>query len=473
MTQMAEAWRRLRPRLHAPPEWGIEPVSQGYRVLGFLDYLVLWGDLGIGLLVLLAGSFLVPGLGLGSALLATVVGSVLGSLMLSLIGILGSDTALPTMVLLRPALGVRGSYLPSALNVLQLIGWTIFEFILMGYAANAISRMLFGASNLLVWTAVFAAIVILMGVGGPIGVVRQWLEKFAVWIVVATTVWLTWHLLTSSSLAAVLSKPGNGSLSFWSAVDLVIAMPVSWLPLVADYSRFAQRSSRAFWGTFVGYALTNIWFYGLGAFILLAASFSQQPKEFVSALALSAGWVAFLILLLDETDNAWADLYSAAVSLQNVLRKVKQRWLILGLGLFSFAVAIFLDITQYQNFLYLIGSIFTPLFGLLAADYFLLRRRKYQESEIYRVRGAYWYRGGVNPFGIVAWVAGILVYNVAAPATLGAFLPQWVSIIPPSLTLCGGSIPSFIASFGIYAVLGYAFLWKESTASARRARNEK
>ncbi|MGA2111117.1 MAG: putative hydroxymethylpyrimidine transporter CytX [Anaerolineales bacterium] len=473
MAQLAEGWRRLRPKLHAPPEWGIEPVSQDYRVLGFLDYLVLWGDLGIGLLVLLAGSFLVPGLGLGSALLAIAVGSILGALMLSLIGILGSENALPTMVLLRPALGVRGSYLPSALNVLQLIGWTIFEFVLMGYAANAISRIIFGSSNLLLWTAVFAAIVILMGVGGPIGFVRQWLEKFAVWIVVATTVWLTWHLLTSSNIVAIFTKPGNGSLPFWSAVDLVIAMPISWLPLVADYSRFARRTSRAFWGTFVGFALTNIWFYALGAFILLAAGFSQQPKEFVSALALSAGWIAFLILLLDETDNAWADLYSAAVSLQNVLRKIKQRWLILGLGLFSFLVAVFLDITQYQNFLYLIGSIFTPLFGLLAADYFLLRNRRYQKNEIYRPQGAYWYRGGVNVFGMVAWVAGILVYNVAAPATLGVFIPQWVKIVPPSFTLYGGSIPSFIAAFGIYAVLGFAFRRIESSTWIRRNQNEK
>jgi NCS1 family nucleobase:cation symporter-1 len=462
MAQLADAWRRFRPKLHAPPEWGIEPVSREHRVLGFLDYLVLWGDLGIGLLVLLAGGFLVPGLGLGSALLAIVVGSVLGALMLSLVGVLGSETALPTMVLLRPSLGVRGSYLPSALNVLQLIGWTIFEFVLMGYAANAISRVIFGTSNLVFWTAIFAALVILMGVGGPIGVVRQWLEKFAVWIVIATTAWLTWHLLTTANLAAILAKPGDGSLPFWVAVDLVIAMPISWLPIVADYSRFAPKSSRAFWGTFAGFALTNIWFYALGAVILLAVGFSQQPREFVTALALTAGWIAFLILLLDETDNAWADLYSAVVSLQNVVPKVKQRWLIVGLGLFSFLVALVLDITQYQNFLFLIGSIFTPLFGLLTADYFLLRRRKYQVSEIYRTRGAYWYQGGINVPGMIAWIAGILVYHVADPATLGALIPQWLKVVPPPLTVYGGSLPSFLAAFVIYLALGFAFSPRQS-----------
>ena len=109
MSQIADAWRRIRPKVQAPPEWGIQPVPASQRVLGFWDFLVLWGDLGIGLLVLLAGSFLIPGLSLGGALLATLVGSLLGSLMLALVGILGSQNAIPTMVLLRPSLGVKGS----------------------------------------------------------------------------------------------------------------------------------------------------------------------------------------------------------------------------------------------------------------------------------------------------------------------------------------------------------------------------
>ena len=458
MALLNDAWRKVFPKVQAPPEWGIEPVPQNNRVLGFLDYFILWGDLGIGLLVLLAGSFLVPGLGLGDALLATIIGSVLGCLLLALVGIIGSDNAIPTMVLLRPVLGVRGSYLPSALNVLQLIGWTIFEFVVMGFAADAISKTLFGASNLAFWTAVFAAIVILMGIGGPIGVVRQWLEKFAVWIVLATTAWLTWHLLTTYNLAALLNKPGDGSLSFWVAVDLVIAMPISWLPLVADYNRFARKTPRAFWGTFVGYLITNVWFYALGAAVLLAAGISQEPKGFVTAIALTAGWIALLILLVDETDNAWADLYSAAVSLQNVFPKIKQRWLILGLGVIAYLVAVTLDITRYENFLFLTGSFFIPLFGILTADYFFLRQRKYEANEFYRAQGAYWYRGGVNVWGLIAWIAGIVVYHITNPATLGAFIPDWTKVVPESFSAFGGSLPSFIAAFVIYAALAFALL---------------
>jgi putative hydroxymethylpyrimidine transporter CytX len=460
MAMLTDAWRRVLPKIQAPPEWGIEPVPQNHRVLGWLDYFVLWGDLGIGLLVLLAGSFLVPGLGLGDALLATIVGSALGCLLLALIGIIGSDNATPTMVLLRPVLGVRGSYLPSALNVLQLIGWTIFEFVVMGFAADAISQALFGVSSLPLWTAVFAAIVILMGVGGPIGVVRQWLEKFAVWIVLITTGWLTFHLLTTYNIATLFTKPADGSLTFWVAVDLVIAMPISWLPLVADYNRFARKTSGSFWGTFVGYLITNVWFYALGALVLLAAGVTQEPKGFVSAIALTAGWIALLILLVDETDNAWADLYSAAVSMQNVFPKIKQRWLILGLGVLSYLVAIVLDITQYENFLFLIGSFFIPIFGILAADYFVLRQRKYQVDDFYRVHGAYGYVGGVNVWGLIAWVVGIVVYHITNPATLGTFIPDWINAMPESLTAFGGSLPSFVTAFLLYSILSAVALKK-------------
>ena len=460
MATIPDSWRRVLPKIQAPPEWGIEPVPRQQRVLGFLDYFVLWGDLGIGLLVLLAGSFLVPGLGLGAALLAVLIGSALGCFLLSLIGMLGSDNAIPTMVLLRPVLGRRGSYLPSVLNVLQLIGWTIFEFVIMGFAGAAISKQLFGASNLALWTAVFAAIVILMGIGGVVGVVRQWLEKFAVWVVLATTAWLTWHLLSTYNLAALFSRPGNGTLPFWVAVDLVIAMPISWLPLVADYNRFARQTGTAFWGTFFGYFVTNVWFYALGAAVLLAAGLSQDPKSFVSSIALTAGWIALLILLVDETDNAWADLYSAAVSTQNMFPHLKQRWLILGMGIFSYLVALVLDITQFENFLLLSGSFFIPLFGVLAADYFLLRRRNYPVGEFYDLpqTNRRWYPGGVSLWGMLAWLAGVLVYNISNPTTLGVFFPAWIKIVPVSLTLLGGSLPSFFAALVIYALLERVFL---------------
>ncbi|HET6450286.1 MAG TPA: cytosine permease [Spirochaetia bacterium] len=437
----------MLPRFKTPPEWGIEPVPAEHRILGFRDYLVLWGDLGIGLLVMLAGTFLVPGLGLRQALLAILAGGAGGCLLLALVGAVGSGTGAPTMVLLRPVLGVRGSYAPTVLNVAQLIGWTIFEFVVMGVAASTIARVLFGTGSYAAWAVVFAVIVVLLGAGGPVGVVRQWLEKFAVWVALATGVWLTVLVLTRFDLRALLAQPGDGSLTFGAGADLAIALPISWLPLVADYNRFSRSTRQGFLGTMIGFFITNTWFLCLGALLFLGSRVAQEPRDFASAIALTAGWVALLILLADETHNAWADLYSAAVSLQNLFPRARQRWLIPCLGAACLLVALFLDITRYQNFLFVIGSLFVPLFGILAADYFVLHRRAWSVPEFYRTGGAYWFAGGVNPVGVTVWVLGVAAYHLANPSTLGAVWPAWQAIVPSALGIAGGSLPGFLVAF--------------------------
>ena len=448
MSAIGDTNERKRFRLQTPPEWGIEPVPSAERKLGFIDFAVLWGDLGIGLLVLLAGSFLVPGLGVPQAMLAIVLGSAIGCALLALAGLIGSRLGAPTMVLLRPALGIRGSYLPTVLNIAQLIGWTIFEIVIMATAANAVSVSLLGLNSYALWAIVSAVVVILMGVGGPMVIIRQWLSKVAVWVMLATTLWLTWRLFSTNDVAALLQKPGDGSLPFWVAVDLVISMPVSWLPLVADYNRFARAPRSAAWGTFVGFFITNVWFLALGMLILLTAQVAQGPKEFATAIALTAGALALVILLVDETDNAWADLYSAAVSAQNIVPHARQSTMIIVMGVLSLLIALVLDVTQFENFLLLMGSFFVPLFGVLLADFFVVRRAQYSTEQLYTTPA------GVRWGAVAAWLAGVVVFQLTNPVFLSAYWPGWATMAPEALGVLGGSIPSFVVAFLLQIVLG-------------------
>ncbi|HEY63186.1 MAG TPA: putative hydroxymethylpyrimidine transporter CytX [Caldilineae bacterium] len=438
MSERKEDQRRFW-KIQAPPEWGIRPVPEQHRVLRFLDLFVLWSSLGVGLLVLEAGALLVPGLSLAQALLAILIGTLVGNLLLALAGVAGSDHAVPTMVLLRPILGQRGSYVPSLLNLAQLIGWTAFELWVIALAANQVSRALFGFSAYGFWLVVAAIWCTLLALGGPLVVVRQWLEKFGVWLVYGVTAWMTIYLFTHYDILALLRRPGTGEFPFWLAVDLVVAMPISWMPLVADYNRFARRPRAAFWGTYLGYLLANVWFYGLGALFILTLGMAEPtPENLATAImALTGGIVALLVILVDETDNAFADIYSAAVSIQNVFPHISQRLLVVLVSAIGLILAAFLTMSQYFDFLLLIGSVFVPLFGLLAADYFILRGRHIDVDELYRPQGAYWYHSGINWMAIVAWVAGILIYHVIARAL-------------PSL---GASVPSFIAAFALYLIL--------------------
>src|SRR5919198_2867984 len=138
------------------PRWGIEPVPERLRVLGLFDTTLLWLNLGISLLVLVLPAYF--DLSLKDALAATLVGGLIGNAMLALAALIGADGRVPTMVLQRAPLGQRGSYIATVLNVLQCLGWAIFELIVIATAAGLLSDKLFGFRATSLWTLVFGAV---------------------------------------------------------------------------------------------------------------------------------------------------------------------------------------------------------------------------------------------------------------------------------------------------------------------------
>src|SRR5205823_899824 len=175
----------------------------------------------------ITGGFLVPALGFRRALLAIAVGSVIGCVPLALVGLAGAREGVPGMVLFRPVLGRRGSYVPTALNILTLVGWTGFEFWAMALVANQMSIRLFHRSSYWLCLAVVAVLCTALALGGPILLVRRWLERFGAWVVAAVGAWITYRVLVHASLGAIWGAPGPGGLPVWLGDDLVVAPPVS------------------------------------------------------------------------------------------------------------------------------------------------------------------------------------------------------------------------------------------------------
>jgi putative hydroxymethylpyrimidine transporter CytX len=399
-------------------------------MLGGLDYFILWSSLGVGLLVLSAGSFLSKASFL-DAIFAIIVGSVVGSILLALAGKIGSDHGIPSLITMRPAFGIRGSYLPAILNILQLVGWTTFEIMIMARAADMLTGSMM---PYYFWAAIFGVLVALLGIAGPLNVVRQWIGKFALWIAYGTSAIIIINLINSADITTLISSHGEG-LSFFSALDLVIAMPVSWMPLVADYNRFSKKSKSALWGTFIGFTLTNILFYFGG--VLLGTS-----DVLAIVAAIQAMFFGFLMLLLivDEADNAFADVYSAAVSTQNIFPKISQKYLIAGFTGLSAILAMMTSIQQYEVFLLLIGAIFVPLFGVVLTDYYIVKRKKYTEQMLYVRQN----RTGIGVPAIIAWTLGALLNYILSPLS---------PIYMPQLPAIGATIPSLAAASLIYIAI--------------------
>src|SRR5438094_6883398 len=354
------------------PQWGIEPVPDRLRVLGVLDTTLLWTNLGISLLVLVLPAYF--DLPLGDALAATLAGGVIGNVMLALAALIGADGRVPTMVLQRAPLGRRGSYLATALNVLQCLGWSIFELIVIATAAGLLCDRLLGFRATWLWTILFGVTAAALAVMGPIGFVRRFVRKFAVWAVVASLVYLTWWILHGASLHRLWTHPGTHHGSFWLAVDTVVAVTVSWAPLVAVYTRFSRGRRSAFVGVGLGYLLPTFFQFGFGSILVLSRGVDPNRPELILTAIAGGGLAAALALLaltVDETDEAFANVYSCAVSLQNVLPRVSQRLLVLAVSAVATGGALLIDLRQYQTFLYLLGSFFVPLLGVLLADWLL------------------------------------------------------------------------------------------------------
>lgn len=404
------------PGLYSPDS----AVPADQRVFGARDLFSLWFSLGIGLMVLQTGALLAPGLGLSGGLLAIFLGTLVGVALLASVGVIGCDTGLSSMAALKLSLGSRGALLPALLNVLQLIGWGAFEIIVMRDAASLLGARAFSDasvfSNPLLWTLFFGALATLLAVSGPLTFVRKVLRKWGIWLLLAACLWLTWNLFSKADLGALWAQKGDGSLPLAVGFDIAIAMPLSWLPLIADYSRFGKRAKKVFGGTAAGFFLGNVWLMSLGVAYTLAFAPSGEVNALLLALAGAGLGIPLLLILLDESENAFADIHSAAVS-GGVLWRLKVEHLALAIGVICTLIACFAPLAQYQNFLLLIGSVFAPLFGVVLVDHFLVRKRSAQAITALFCWPA-----------LLAWAGGVSTYHLLANVypDVGATLPALV-----------------------------------------------
>jgi NCS1 family nucleobase:cation symporter-1 len=373
--------------------------------------------------------------------------------MLGIAGMIGADGRVPAMVLMRAPLGQRGSYLATVLNVAQCLGWAIFELIIIATAAAALSDSVFGFEARWAWTLVFGGVTVALGLLGPIGVVRRFLRRFGIWIVLASLVYLTWWALDGADLGRLWDAPGEGGFSLWEGIDLVVALTVTWIPLAPDYTRFARARVGALVGTGVGYFIPTLWMWGLGVVLVLSRGL-DDPAALPVAVAAGglASALALLAVTVDETDEAFANAYSAAVSSQNALTRVPQRVLVVAASVAATAGALAIDLGSYLSFLVLLGSFFVPLFGVLLADW-LVAGTRYRESDVFAAPP-------FRPGPVVAWLAGFALYQWLAPHGPG----WWIDLVertnPPDLGI-GASLPSFAVALGLGAAASYL---------ARRAR---
>jgi putative hydroxymethylpyrimidine transporter CytX len=390
-----------------------EPVPQS---LGLLDQFGLWGNLGVSLLgftgaifVLQPGGAGTPELSLAAALTAIVAGTLLGTLVLALAGIPGAHTGAPAMVLLRGLFGARVSYLPTVLNVLQLFGWGIFELVTIATAAHTVAPALPRWGYVLIAGALTALLT-----SYPLGAIRV-LRRYATGAVLVVMCYLFVQLLRHP-----LPSFTHGTWSgYWAATDTVVAVAISFAPLAADYTRHSRSARAAFGGALAGYSVTQVLCYVIGLLALVTIAHGDPDHIFGAFIALPLGSLGFAILAARELDQSFADVYSTAVSIQN-LRPLWDRRVLAGvITALTTAGALWLNIADYENFLTLLGSVFVPLSAVLITDYFAgylaTPRRHWDLSALAPSR---WVM-------LLPWAAGFVVYQLINPGYVSWWASAW------------------------------------------------
>jgi len=418
-----------RPTTEAPLTLTTHPP----RPLGFTDQLAMWANLGISLFGPLTGALIATTAGsVGLALAAIIVGCGIGAILLGASAVMGTATGAPAMVTLRGLVGRRGSVLPTVLNIAQNIGWATMEIIVISTAAVAV------VGDAWRWPFVIlaGAAATIMAIR-PLGSVRL-LRKVMVWLVLAASTFLFVQVL----MHPAQSIPQDAVLGFWPAVDLAIAGVVSFAPLAADYSRHSRTRKAAFWGASLGYGLAAIAYYALGVFAVVNLGASDVITALVT---LPAGAIAISILLVDEVDEAFANVYSTTMSVHNIVPQLDRRIIALIIGVTATLLAGLLNFGQYQSFLFLIGSVFVPLYAVAAVDFFFVSRQRWDVSDASRLR--------IAP--VIAWAFGFIAYQLVYPGTVPGWADFWTWLDGRIGFLSPGWLGSSVAAI---AVSGFVML---------------
>lgn len=417
------------------------------KTLGTLDQGAFWANLGVSLLGFSFALFLINPLGddnpltLGAALVAALVGSLIGTAMVGLAAVPGVQTGQPAMVLLRGLFGVRLSYVPTVLNVVQMIGWGAFELWVVAMGAQAI----FGPSVPYAVWAIAAGVLTTALTIYPLGAIRL-LRRFVTIGVVVSVVWFAVVFLRETP-----AQSGGSWDSFAAAVDFVVALSVSWVPVAADYARHSRSSRAAFTGIVGGYTIAQVACLAVGVYAVALAGHGVVAGDptavFGPFVAAPLGALFFGILVLRETDQSFANVYSTAMSLQNLMPRIDRRVFSVAVGVLTTGIALVVDVNSYGAFLSIIGAVFVPMFGVLAVDYFLLGRgRNWDISE----------NAPSRLIMVLPWALGFVTWwMLAAPSQVSWWAAVWdgarqaVGFVPQ---------PWMSASVGAFLVSGLVTL---------------
>lgn len=407
----------------------IEPVPQKDRNLNSLDMFATWiganannGTWYVGGVVA-ATSFL-------PALYVTALANPIAYVVMALIGFIGFRVGVSTMALTRPAFGVKGSMLPTLLNTTQFIGWTAVNTFIAAISISFICKELFGwpalgepgGNTTMLISIVVMSILHLISIATGHHSVKV-VERIGVGLVILLAIWETVVVFQQVTLSQIMAwrPPADKVMPFGSAMDIMAAFSLGWVPAIAEFTRYCKTKTASTWVPMLGANIGLFWFSIVGLVVTIGAAVAtgtydpnnSDPSTLVNKLGL--GMVAFLVIIITSTTANAINLMAAGISLTNISPKIKAipaLWGVTFVAAVVTAIPLYLGSFLHSFILFLdyIGMVFGPIFGIIIVDYYLIAKGHYDPAEMDTVDGKYWFSGGFHWTALFIWGIGVVTF---------------------------------------------------------------
>ena len=371
---------------------------------GIFENGLIWFGAAVSLAEILTGTYIAP-LGFQKGLAAILVGHLIGCVLLFLSCVIGGSVRKSAMESVKMSFGQKGSLLFAALNVLQLVGWTAIMIYDGAIAADGIMH-----TGRWVWCLVIGALIILWILVGVTNLGK--INTIAMAALFILTIVLCKVIFFDSGMAG--AAVDDGSMSFGAAVELSVAMPLSWLPLISDYTREAEKPVKATAASAIVYGLVSCWMYIIG---MGAAIFTGEYDIALIMVKAGLGIAGLIIVIFSTVTTTFLDAYSAGVSSETIFSGVRGKYAAVLVTIIGIIGAIVYPMDNITDFLYLIGSVFAPMIAVQIADFFFLKRNAEEKT--------------VQISNLIVWAIGFIVYRILMriDLPLGNTLPDMVITI--------------------------------------------
>ena len=344
---------------------------------------LIWFGAGVSIAEILTGTYFST-LGFAKGFAAILIGHLIGGILMFAAGLIGGNERKSAMETVKMSFGEKGSILFSVLNVLQLVGWTAIMIYDGALAANGIAHV-----GPWVWALVIGALILIWILIGLTNLGKVNTVAMSALLVLSLILFKVIFFDNGSASPVI-----DDSLSFGAAVELGVAMPLSWLPLISDYTRAAERPAAATAASVIVYSLVSIFMYVIG----MGASIFTGSDDIASIMVKAGlGVAGLLIIVFSTVTTTFLDAWSAGVSSVSISGKIKEKWAAVVVTVVGTIAAVVYPMDNITDFLYLIGSVFAPMIAIQIADYYILKKRSFT--------------GSVNIVSLLIWLAGFIAYR--------------------------------------------------------------